>query len=318
MSDAPASLATALEARARIRGHAVTRVLSIVLVLNLGVAVAKLVYGVQLGTVALVADGVHSVIDALANVVALVGIAVAARPPDANHPYGHRKYETVAALGVAAMLFVGCWEILSSAIARLRHPHPVSVGVAGFAVIAVTLIVNGLVVLMERREARRLDSELLAADAAHTSSDLMATALVLASFLATQMQVPHADALAAVLIVVLIVRAGIAILKSTVATLSDERRIPPLDVERVALQEPGVREAHNVRSRGTRDDIHVDLHILVDPAMPIADAHAIGHRVEQRLRGRWPGLSDVVVHVEPAVESERARTREGGGLKAEG
>jgi len=79
-----------------------------------------------------------------------------------------------------------------------------------------------------------------------------------------------------------------------------------------------VREAHNVRSRGPLDDIHLDLHILVDPALPIADAHRVGHRVERRLRERWPGLSDIVIHVEPALDSERARSREGGGLKAEG
>jgi hypothetical protein len=99
--------------------------------------------------------------------------------------------------------------------------------------------------------------------------------------------------------------------------VADERRIAPDEVESAALEEPGVLEAHNVRSRGLDDDIHLDLHILVDPRMEIAYAHQVGHRVERRLRDRWPGLTDVVVHVEPALERERARIREGGGLKAE-
>jgi divalent metal cation (Fe/Co/Zn/Cd) transporter len=73
-----------------------------------------------------------------------------------------------------------------------------------------------------------------------------------------------------------------------------------------------------VRSRGPLDDIHLDLHILADPALPLAEAHRVGHRVEARLRARWPGVTDVVVHVEPALDSERARTRQGGGLRAEG
>jgi divalent metal cation (Fe/Co/Zn/Cd) transporter len=123
--------------------------------------------------------------------------------------------------------------------------------------------------------------------------------------------------IAAALIVALILRAGIGILKGTLSTLSDERRIEPALIEQVALQEPGVMEAHNVRSRGPADDIHVDLHILVDPETRLAEAHRIGHRVDQRLRERWHGLTDVVVHVEPALESERARVREGGALKAE-
>jgi divalent metal cation (Fe/Co/Zn/Cd) transporter len=147
---------------------------------------------------------------------------------------------------------------------------------------------------------------------------VFATLLVLASFVAVYFRISWADVGAAGLIVVLIVRAGWRILMSTLSTLSDERRLAPDEVEAVAILEPGVREVHNVRSRGPADDIHLDLHILVDPATPLAEAHAIGHRVERRLRDRWPGVSDVVVHVEPALESERAHERVGGGLRAEG
>jgi len=78
-----------------------------------------------------------------------------------------------------------------------------------------------------------------------------------------------------------------------------------------------VLEAHNVRSRGPLDDIHVDLHVLVDADTRLADAHHIGHLVEQRLRARFPGLTDVVVHVEPGLDSERATLRKGGGLQAQ-
>jgi len=174
------------------------------------------------------------------------------------------------------------------------------------------------VVWIERREGRRLESELLLADAAHTQSDVFASLLVIVSFIATRFGIVWADLVAAGLILALILRSGIAILRGTLSTLSDERRIDPGLVEATALEEPGVLEAHNVRSRGPSDDIHLDLHILVAPETPLAEAHQLGHRVERRLRARWPGLTDVVVHVEPALESERARRREGGGLKAEG
>jgi cation diffusion facilitator family transporter len=251
-------------------------------------------------------------------VVGLVGVAVARRPPDANHPYGHRKYETFAALGVSAMLFVGCHEVISSALGRLRAPVPPVITSLGFLVIGLTLAVNVFVVWIERREGRRLGSELLESDAAHTASDVAASLLVLGSFLAARAGVGWTDVVVAFIIVALIAVAGVRILLGTLSTLADERRIPPERVEAAALEEPGVLEAHNVRSRGPRDDIHLDLHILVDPRMAIAAAHAVGHRVEQRLRERWPGLTDVVVHVEPGLESERAHAREGGGLKADG
>lgn len=300
------------------RARRIVLLLWVILVLNLAVAAAKLLYGFRSGAIAISADGFHSLLDASANVVGLVGAVMARRPPDANHPYGHRKYETFAALGVAALMLFGCREIAMSAWERLLQPRIPDVTAAGYVVLGGTLAVNLIVATVERREGRRLQSELLIADAAHTGSDVLASLLVLASFAAASFGVAWADVAAAGVIVLLILRAGFGILRGTLSTLSDERRMDPGEVEQAALEEAGVLEAHNVRSRGPLDDIHLDLHILVDPAMAIGAAHDVGHRVERRLRGRWPGLTDVVVHVEPAVESERARLRQGGGLHADG
>jgi cation diffusion facilitator family transporter len=299
------------------RNRRIVRALAAILGLNLLVAIAKLIYGDRSGAIAITADGVHSLLDASSNVIGIVGMLVASRPPDANHPYGHRKYETFAALGVAAMLLLGCQEIIRQAVRRLQSPEAPEIGTAGFLIVVGTLVINLAVVMYERRAGRELNSELLESDAAHTMSDVFATGLVLASMVATRFGIGWADPLAAGIVVILILRAGFQIVQSTLSTLSDERRLPPAEVETTALEERGVLEAHNVRSRGPSDDIHLDLHVLVDPVTPLAEAHALGHRVEQRLRDRWPGLTDVVVHVEPALESERARERLGGGLRAE-
>ena len=115
-----------------------------------------------------------------------IGISVAGRPADSNHPYGHRKYETFAALGIAVMLFFGCYEIITTAIERLQKPRLPDVDALGYAVLGLTLVINALVVLYERREARRLQSELLESDAAHTGSDVFATLIVLMSFVAAR------------------------------------------------------------------------------------------------------------------------------------
>lgn len=300
------------------RSRQIAFVLSVILVLNLAVAIAKIVYGRMSGALGIQADGLHSLLDGSSNVIGLVGVVVAARPPDANHPYGHRKYETFAALAVAVMMFLGCWEIGGAALERLRHPVTPHVTGAGFAILLSTLAVNLFVTVWERRAGERLRSEMLVADAAHTGSDVLATVLVLVSFGAMKLGWAWADLVAAALVIGLVLRAGFEVLRGTLSTLSDERRVEPQLVEREAALEEGVLEVHNVRSRGPLDDVHVDLHVLVDPRMPIADAHAIGHRVERRLVARWPEFTDVVVHVEPALPGERARTREeGGGLKAE-
>ena len=299
------------------RTRRIVIVLSITLVLNLAVAVAKLIYGQFSHAIAVTADGLHSLLDGSSNVIAIIGVLVARRPADANHPYGHRKYETFAALAVGLMMFVGCWQIATSALDRLRHPLTPDVTWSGVVVLLGTIAVNLIVTVVESREGRRLKSEVLSADASHTGSDLLASSVVLASFAVTRMGAAWADVAAAGLVVALILRAGIRIVLGTLSTLADERRIAPYLVERAALAEPGVLEVHNVRSRGPLDDVHVDLHVLVDPGMAIADAHAMGHRVEARLREQWPTFTDVVVHVEPATDGERARFRQGGGLHAE-
>ena len=300
------------------RTRRIVLVLAVILVLNLAVAIAKLAYGLHAHALSIQADGLNSALDSASNIIGIIGVLVSGRPPDANHPYGHRKYETFAALAVALTMFVGCWEIATAALERLRHPQLAHITSTGFVVLLVTIVINIFVTLYERREGERLRSEMLTADAAHTGSDVFASLLVMASFVATRYGITWADVAAAALVVVLVLRAGFAVLKGTLSTLADERRMDPQLVEAAALEEPGVLEVHNVRSRGPLDDVHVDLHVLVDPAMPIADAHAIGHAVELRLRDRWPGFTDVVVHVEPGLESERARVRDGGGLRADG
>jgi len=144
----PATEASA-SARAAQRMERIARVLWAILWLNLAVAVAKLLYGWRSGAIAMTADGVHSLLDASSNVIGLVGIAVARRPPDANHPYGHRKYETFGALGVAAMLMLGCTQIVNAAIARLREPHLPAITPLGFAVLGLTITINVFVVWVE-------------------------------------------------------------------------------------------------------------------------------------------------------------------------
>jgi divalent metal cation (Fe/Co/Zn/Cd) transporter len=109
---------------------------------------------------------------------------------------------------------------------------------------------------------------------------------------------------------VLIARSGIRIIGQSLYVLSDASRLPPSTVEYVALEVDGVREVHAVRSRGTADAIYIDLHVLVDPTQTVAKAHEIAHRVEACLKEQFPGVTDMVVHVEPDIATERRRSRE--------
>jgi len=161
----------------------VTKVLYRVLFLNLAVALIKIVLGYSTGAVSIISDGFHSLTDTASNVVALIGVSIARQPPDANHPYGHRKYETIASLGILVFLVVVLIEVLTAATDRFVNGGSPRVFPEGIAVMTFTLIVNLWVVSYEVREGRRLQSEVLHADAKHTRSDVLTTGAVLGALL---------------------------------------------------------------------------------------------------------------------------------------
>ena len=171
----------------------VNRVLLRVLILNLVVAGAKLVFGYATGAVSIISDGFHSLTDSASNIVGLIGLRASQKPPDADHPYGHRKYETLAAAGIFIFLLLVVVEVSRAALHRLSGGAAPHITVLSFAVMAVTLAINLLVVRYERREARRLSSELLHADALHTQSDVLTSCAVLVSLAAVWLGYPILD-----------------------------------------------------------------------------------------------------------------------------
>lgn len=282
------------------RVHAIRRVLWVTLFLNVAVAAGKLAVGLATGVLSLVADGLHSSLDGSSNVVGLLAITAAGKPPDEEHPYGHRKIETVAALGIGGMLIVASWEILGAAWSRVQSGAPTGeAGWLGFLVMGVTMGVNFFVSWYEAREGRRWQSEFLVADAAHTRSDLLVSATVVAALIASRLGWGLVDVVASVAIVAWILRLSWQVIRPALGTLADEARIDPARLEAVALSIEGVREVHRVRTRGHHDAVFVDLHLQVDPEMPVQDAHAISHQVEDALRAAHPQVVDVVTHLEP-------------------
>jgi len=160
------------------RGNLIRQILSVVLVLNLTVAGAKLGYGFVCGSVAMLADGFHSLLDGFANVVGIVGIGVEARPPDQEHHFGHGRYETLASMAIGALMAVGVLEIVQSAIGRWQSGKTPQVTRLSFGVMLGTMASNAGLTIWERRAARGLHSDLLEADARHTGSDVLVSAAV--------------------------------------------------------------------------------------------------------------------------------------------
>lgn len=277
----------------------VARVLWGVLVLNLFVAGVKILLGSMTGAVSIVSDGFHSLTDSASNVVALVGISVARRPPDRNHPYGHRKYETMASIGILIFLVIVLVQVLSAAIDRFRFGGTPKVFPEGIGIMVLTLIINMLVVWYESGAGRRLNSEVLLADAKHTRSDVLTTMTVLSALIGVGAGYTWLDPLAAVLVAGFIGHACWEIAQEASRILSDEMVIAEDDLKEEVLSAPDVLGCHHIRTRGSADHVFLDLHIWVDGTTPLSAAHATSHVVKDRLMSRFPQIVDVVIHIEP-------------------
>ena len=283
----------------RDRRGAVNRVLAWVLVANLAVVAARLVVGVRSGATAVLGIAADSGVDALNNVVALLAIWVAARPPDAEHPYGHGKFETLGALAIVSFLSITAFELTRRAIARLVGGGPApALEPATFWVLGATLVVNAGVALSESRLGRKLGSEILRADARHTTADVLITGAVIGGEGLVAAGWSSGDAWLGLLVVVVIIHSGWQILRETVPVLVDRRVIDPAWIRELVAEDPGVRRAVEIRSRGRPGEAFAELTIHVDPEAGVREAHEVADRIE-RLLERKGGFSGVTVHVEP-------------------
>lgn len=281
------------------RHRSVVRVLRRVLALNLLVAIAKIALGYFSGAVSILSDGFHSLADASSNVVALVGISAAQRPADENHPYGHRKYETMASVGILMFMLLVLSEVARNAIVHLRTPRSPSALPIGMVTMLVTLAINVFVVRYESRAGRRLRSEVLGADARHTQSDVWTTLAVVVALTGVWLGYPVLDPLAGLVVSVFIGYACWQIAREASGVLADHVVLAEDEIRSVVESVPGVIGSEKIRTRGTADTVFVDLHLWVDPRTPLGEAHALSHTVKDRLMQQFPAIVDVVIHIEP-------------------
>jgi cation diffusion facilitator family transporter len=281
------------------RSGEVSRVLVRVFLLNLAVAVAKIGLGLSTGAVSVLSDGFHSLTDTASNVVALVGVRLARRPPDDNHPYGHRKFETMASVAILLFLILVLLQVVGRAWEQLHSRESPVVEPVAFVVMGVTLLVNLAVVGYERAAARRLQSEVLAADAHHTMSDVFTSITVIAALIGVALGYPLLDPIVAFLVAGFIGYACWQISSDTSRILSDAAVIPEDEIRAVVEGIPEILGCHKIRTRGSRDFAFLDLHIWMDGRLPLDEAHRLSHVVKDRLMARFPQIKDAVIHIEP-------------------
>jgi len=277
----------------------IRRILWWILLLNLGVAAAKWTYGVMTHSLGMQADGLHSSFDGLSNVIGLIGLWLTTPPPDANHPYGHKKFEALTAGIIGAFLVLTCLYLLWKAYwSWTLELHPQVTGISFFIMI-VTMGVNIFVTRWERQKGTELKSDILTADSYHTASDVLTSCSVLVGLVAIQAGYAFVDPLVAILIAGVIAWTAFLVLKDVLSSLTDAIRLDPEEVRAAVLTIPGILHCHEIRTRGLTHHVFVDLSIHVDPACSVEQAHNLATTVEELLIGQFDSVEDVVVHIEP-------------------
>jgi cation diffusion facilitator family transporter len=278
----------------------IRKILIIVLALNWAVALAKIIYGLSSRCFSMTADGFHSLSDGTSNLIGIIGIYFACQPVDKDHPYGHKKYETLFSLGIAAMLFIVSFNLLKQGWQRLQHPVSFQADLGSFTVMLITLAVNIYVMRYEYRRGKALKSDILVSDSLHTRADIFTSFSVIISLIVTRLGFPLIDPIVTILISLFIGYAAFEIAKQSSDVLCDTAVfLDDQKVRDIVLKIEGVAACHKIRSRGRIDDVHIDLHVQVSPSMHIDDAHQISYRIEEAIKSAIVGITDVVVHMEP-------------------
>lgn len=277
------------------------------LAINAILGLTKITVGAVTGSVAVIADGLHSLVDLAGSTAVWLGMLVAGRPADDGHPYGHLKAESVAAKIVALLVMAAGLNIVILSTGRLLGGQGSAPGPAALYVTGASIIIKEWLYRHQSRIAARLSSSALHASAWEQRSDALSSVVVFVGVGASMAGVRSADAVAALAVGLVIIRIGWLLLGRAVNELMDCSVGTELIgiMEHAALSVDGVKGVNGIRTRRAGPGLFVDLSIIVDGDMTVAAGHRLSERVEQALREEFDQGIDAVVHVEPPQAADR-------------
>lgn len=284
----------------------VRKVLLVIFAANITVAVLKIGIGRFIKSASLTADGFHSLSDGTSNIIGLIGIWYASKPADEEHPYGHRKFETLASLFIGGMLAVVGINVVINAFRRFFNPVVPSITLESLIALLFTLIINIFVSIYEYRKGKELGSEILISDYRHTKSDIFISIGVLITLICVKLGLPSTiDSIASIVVAIFIFHAAYEIFQETSGILVDKVVVDSEKIKEIVGEFPEVKDVHHIRSRGSHNDLYIDLHLMIEPAISVQESHLLMHRIEDRIKEYFSENTEVFIHLEPYYTNKK-------------
>lgn len=274
---------------------------------NAALFVLKLVVGFLSGSIALIADGIHSLSDMTTDLAVLLGLRLGAKEPDREHPYGHGRVETFSAGFIALVLLLVGAAMIYYAAMGITKGVVVSPRIAVLIVAILSIMVKEALYWITKKAAIKCHSAALYANAWHQRSDALSSVVVVVGFVALRFGFDYGDQIAAVAVGLMIILVAVRIIGDCMRELT-EGSIDPATIERikeVIATNSAIRQWHKLRTRTVGREVFLDLHILVDPALDVAAAHEISESLEKALHEQIARPVNIVVHIEPDIPQMR-------------
>ena len=273
---------------------------------NIVLSVLKVTVGIVSHSIALIADGIHSISDMATDIVVLLGVHFGSRKPDTEHPYGHGKIEVFSAISIALILIVIGMGMIYRAAMDIAAREVSKPGIV-VIVALVSIIVKEVLYQVTKKAAIALHSPALYANAWHHRSDALSSVVVVVGLVSVMLGFVHGDRIAAMFVGLMIILVGVRVivdnLHELVDVAVDDNTVS--QIKQIISSKEQIRQWHKLRTRTVGREVFLDLHILVDPDLTVSDGHAIAESLEESLHEQIIRPVNITVHIEPDVPAFR-------------
>lgn len=302
-----------MELTSELRKRETNRITLWGVAVNLLLTVLKIAGGVIGQSQALLADGIHSLSDLASDGMVLIAVKHAGEDADEDHPYGHGRYETLATVALGILLIGVACGIAFNAMLRMEHPDKIAVpAMFTLMIAAISIISKEILYHATRVVAQKIRSPMLEANAWHHRSDAVSSIVVLIGIGATYIGYPLLDAIAAIIVALMIAKIGFELSRQSVQELVDTALEPEMvkQIRQSILDIDDVRQLHLLRSRRMGHNALVDVHIQVSPKLSVSEGHHISEAVEKNLIESFEEINDVTVHIDPEDDESAASCKD--------